>query len=280
MAGELYIGGAGVVPGYWQRHDLTAERFVPDPFDSVGRRLYKTGDLVRYRADGALEFLGRIDHQVKIRGFRIELGEIEAQLLKQPKIKDAVVIAREDHSSNKRLVAYLVLNQVAEDTEVEHAIVEHLKAQLKQHLPDYMVPSACVMLDAMPLSANGKLDRNRLPVPDFSGTNNRDFVAPLGNFEEVLAEVWQQLLGVERISRNDHFFELGGHSLLAIQLIQRLSEREMVIDARTIFVTPILSDMALAITVGSHQHNLEIPPNLLNQAEYEPKDEALEEFRL
>ncbi|MDT4291637.1 amino acid adenylation domain-containing protein [Methylomonas sp. MO1] len=217
VVGELYIGGAGIVPGYWQRPDLTAERFVPDPFGPAGGRRYKTGDLVRYRTDGALEFLGRIDHQVKIRGFRIELGEIEAQLLKYADIKDAVVIAREDHPGDKRLVAYVVPHAVA-DTEAEQAIVEGLKARLKQQLPDYMVPSAFVVLDAMPLSANGKLDRKQLPAPDFSEQLKQAYVAPGTETEQVLAEIWQEVLGVDKVGIEDDFFELGGHSLLATQL--------------------------------------------------------------
>ncbi len=277
-SGELHIAGIGLGRGYLNRSGLTAEKFIPDPFGQDGSRLYKTGDLVRYRPDGHIDYLGRIDHQVKIRGFRIELGEIEAQLLKQPDIKDTVVIAIEDQPADKRLVAYVVPHAMAADAEAEYAIVEHLKAQLKKDLPDYMVPSVFMVLQAMPLSANGKLDRKKLQAPDFSDAGNRQYVAPIGEIEEALAEVWQQLLGVKRIGRNDHFFELGGHSLLVIQLIQRLSEREMAIDARTIFVTPILADMASAITVRSYQNNFEIPPNLLDQAEYE--DEALAEFRL
>ncbi|MDT4291636.1 amino acid adenylation domain-containing protein [Methylomonas sp. MO1] len=277
--GELHIGGIGLGRGYLNRPDMTAEKFIPDPFGATGGRLYKTGDLVRYRPDGNIDYLGRIDHQVKIRGFRIELGEIEAQLLKQAEIKDAVVIAREDHPGDKRLVAYVVPQAVA-NNESEQVMVDHLKAQLKHHLPDYMVPGAFVVLDAMPLSTNGKLDRKRLPAPDLNGAGNREYVAPTSEVEERLAEVWQQLLGVKRIGRNDHFFELGGHSLLIIQLIQRLSEHDMAIDARTVFVMPILANMASAITVRRHQNNFEIPPNLLDQAELEPEDEALEEFRL
>ncbi|WP_197471727.1 non-ribosomal peptide synthetase, partial [Methylomonas koyamae] len=215
VAGELYIGGAGIVPGYWHRPDLTAERFVPDPFGPAGGRLYKTGDLVRYRADGALEFLGRLDYQVKIRGFRIELGEIEAQLLQQPEIKDAVVIAREDHPGDKRLVAYVVPLTTEANAEAEQALVDHIKAQLKHHLPDYMVPSAFVMLDAMPLSANGKLDRKQLPAPDLSEQLKKAYVAPRTETEQALVEIWQEVLGVEPVGIEDDFFELGGHSLLA-----------------------------------------------------------------
>jgi amino acid adenylation domain-containing protein len=166
VAGELYIGGAGIVRCYLKRAELTAERFIPDPFQVGGGRLYKTGDLARYRADGAIEFLGRIDHQVKIRGFRIELGEIEAQLLQHRDVKDAVVLAREDQPGDKKLVAYLIEEQLG------ILPIDELKARLKQALPDYMVPSAFVLLDAMPLSANGKLDRKKLPAPDWSGLSN------------------------------------------------------------------------------------------------------------
>ncbi|MDX8130471.1 amino acid adenylation domain-containing protein, partial [Methylomonas sp. OY6] len=214
--GELHIGGIGLGRGYLNQPDLTAEKFIPDPFGQPGSRLYKTGDLVRYRQDGNIDYLGRIDHQVKIRGFRIELGEIEAQLLKQVDVKDAVVVAREDQPGDKRLVAYVVPQ--AEATEAEQAIVERLKVTLRQHLPDYMVPSAFVVLEAMPLSANGKLDRKQLPAPDLSEQLKKTYVAPRTNTERVLAEIWQEVLGVEQVGIEDDFFELGGHSLLATQL--------------------------------------------------------------
>ncbi|MDT4329580.1 non-ribosomal peptide synthetase [Methylomonas sp. MS20] len=218
VAGELYIGGAGIVRGYLNRPELTAERFIPDPFQAGGGRLYKTGDLARYRADGAIEFLGRIDHQVKIRGFRIELGEIEAELLKQPAVKEVVVVAREEQPGDKRLVAYLVEDQHGA------LVIDELKVQLKQALPNYMVPSAFVVLDEMPLSANGKLDRKKLPAPDIGEQLKKPYVAPRTETETLLAEIWREVLGVEKVGVEDDFFELGGHSLLATQLASRVAK--------------------------------------------------------
>lgn len=217
VAGELYIGGGGIVRGYWQRPELTAERFVPDPFLIDGGRLYRTGDLARYRADGAIDFLGRIDHQVKIRGFRIELGEIEVQLQAHINVKEAVVLAREDQPNDKKLVAYLVLGEAADD---QHSslVIDDLKSQLKQALPDYMIPGAFVVLAEMPLSANGKLDRKRLPVPNLGEQLSKQYVAPRNETEQILAEIWQDVLGIEQVGIEDDFFELGGHSLLATQL--------------------------------------------------------------
>ncbi|MCQ8130888.1 amino acid adenylation domain-containing protein, partial [Methylomonas rivi] len=250
--GELHIGGIGLGRGYLNRPDLTAERFVPDPFGPVGSRLYKTGDLTRYRPDGNIDYLGRIDHQVKIRGFRIELGEIEAQLLKQPEIKDAVVVAREDQPNDKRLVAYVVPHTTAADAKAEHAIVERIKAALKQNLPDYMVPSAFVVMEAMPLSANGKLDRKLLPTPDFSEQLKNACVAPRTETEQALAEIWQEVLGVEQVGIEDDFFELGGHSLLATQLMSRITKRFSVeLPLRHLFKHGRL--VALAETIARQQ---------------------------
>ncbi len=210
--GELHIGGIGLGRGYLNRPGLTAEKFIPNPYSQEGGRLYKTGDLVCYRPDGNIDYLGRIDHQVKIRGFRIELGEIEARLLEAPYIKEAVVIAREDQPSDKRLVAYLI---VATEDAVN---IELLKVRLKETLPDYMVPIAFVILNSMPLSANGKLDRKRLPQPDMSEILIKHYVAPRTATEKILASIWADLLGMEKIGVEDDFFELGGHSLLAAQM--------------------------------------------------------------
>ncbi|MGZ5015804.1 MAG: non-ribosomal peptide synthetase, partial [Methylobacter sp.] len=212
--GELHIGGIGLGRGYLKRPGLTAEKFIPNPFEQNGSRLYKTGDLVRYRPDGNIDYLGRIDHQVKIRGFRIELGEIEARLLEIPAVKEAVVIAREDQPGDKRLAAYLVA--------ADSIDVEALKARLKDTLPDYMIPGAFVLLDSMPLSANGKLDRKRLPQPDRVGTAEQAYVAPRTATEAILTGIWAEVLGVEQVGVEDNFFELGGHSLLATQLVSRL----------------------------------------------------------
>ena len=216
VPGELYIGGEGVARGYLKRPALTAEKFVPDPFGRSGGRLYKTGDLARYRADGTIEFLGRIDHQVKIRGFRIELGEIEARLLQHCDVREAVALALEDSSGNRQLIAYVVGNSGASPE--PGALREHLKARL----PDYMLPNAFVFVDRMPLSANGKLERKALPAPDFCGQLQQHYVEPRTETEHILADIWAEVLGLERVGIRDNFFELGGHSLLATQLVSRL----------------------------------------------------------
>ncbi len=209
--GELHIAGIGLGRGYQNRPALTAEKFIPDPFGAAGSRMYKTGDLVRHRSDGNIDYLGRIDHQVKIRGLRIELGEIEAQLIQQSAVKEAVVIAREDQPGDKRLVAYLIEERLGT------LQLDELKVQLKQILPDYMVPSAFVVLEQMPVSTNGKLDRNKLPAPNLSEQLKKAYVAPCTITEQVLAEIWQEVLGVEQVGSEDDFFALGGHSLLATQ---------------------------------------------------------------
>ncbi len=250
VAGELYIGGAGIVRGYLKRAELTAERFIPDPFQADGGRLYKTGDLARYRSDGALEFLGRIDHQVKIRGFRIELGEIEAQLLAHNKIKEAVVLAREDQPGDKKLVAYLVLSESVVDQHDE--VVNLLKVHLKQALPDYMVPSAFVVLDAMPLSANGKLDRQRLPLPNWGGQAVLSYEAPQNPLEMALTQIWQQLLAIERIGRHDNFFALGGDSILSIQVVSRARQAGIVITPKQLFERPTVFELAAIAETASH----------------------------
>jgi amino acid adenylation domain-containing protein len=239
--GELYIGGVGLARGYHQRPELTAERFLPDPFgSSAGARIYKTGDLVRYRADGQLEFWGRTDQQVKIRGFRIELGEIESVLREHPAIQDAVAIVREDlpaaaQQPDKQLVAYLVpkaeLHQQPESetamllsnsgSQLSQTSVQHLRAFLQRYLPAPMIPSAFVLVDALPLSPSGKLDLAALPLPEaVSPDQERSFVA-----EAQIAEIWRALLKIEQLGRDDNFFELGGHSLLATQMMSRLRDR-------------------------------------------------------
>ncbi|WWL70894.1 non-ribosomal peptide synthase/polyketide synthase [Burkholderia pseudomallei] len=250
VTGELYVGGAGVARGYLNRPELTRERFIDDPF-VAGGRLYKTGDLARWRTDGSLEYLGRNDFQVKIRGFRIELGEIEAQLAKVTGVREVVVLARDSaadtdqnadpnasataNSSEKRLVAYYTGD----------ADVAALRAQAAQHLPSYMVPSAYVRLDAWPLTPNGKLDRRALPAPADDAYARAEYEAPQGAKEEALAAIWRELLHVERVSRHDNFFELGGHSLLAVQLVSRLRQALSVeVALGTVFDAPVLSALA------------------------------------
>jgi len=219
--GEIYVAGVGVGRGYWNRPELTAERFLADPFNPDPQaRMYRTGDLGRRRPDGAIEYLGRNDHQVKIRGFRIELGEIEAQLARHSAVQEAVVLAREDVQGEKRLVAYVVPREPSAP-----ATAEELRGHLKRTLPEYMVPSAYVALERLPTSPNGKLDRKALPTPDPASYPRRQYEAPQGEVEKALAEIWQALLRVRQIGRDEDFFELGGHSLLAVDLCGRVESR-------------------------------------------------------
>ena len=217
VEGELYIGGAGVARGYLNRPNMTAERFVADPFSAEpGARMYKTGDLGRWTADGIIEYLGRNDFQVKVRGFRIELGEIEARLAEWEGVSEVNVIAREDSPGDKRLVAYYVAGA--------NIAPEALRAHLLARLPEYMVPAAYVRLDIMPLTHNGKLDRTALPAPDSRAYTRDAYQAPASAVEEKLARIWARVLGLDRISRNANFFDLGGHSLLAIRMLMLLEE--------------------------------------------------------
>jgi acyl-coenzyme A synthetase/AMP-(fatty) acid ligase len=266
VAGELYIGGPGVALGYLNRPELTAERFVEDRFGGVpGARMYRTGDLGRWLADGTIEFLGRNDDQVKVRGFRIELGEIEARLSAHAAVREAVVVAREDGPGGKRLVAYYVAAGLVE--------VEALRAHLEEQLPDYMVPAAYVHLDALPLTPNGKVDRKALPAPEGEAYAARGYEAPVGEVEAVLAGIWSELLGVERVGRHDHFFELGGHSLLGVTLIERMRQRGLHADVRTLFTTRTLAELAAA--AGCEFREVEVPANLIPQpAEEEPEADS------
>jgi amino acid adenylation domain-containing protein len=217
VPGELFIGGDGLARGYLHRPELTAERFVPDPFyGSANARMYRTGDLVRWRHDGNLEYLGRMDFQVKVRGFRIELGEIEAVLAKHPAVQQAVVTVREDTPGDKRLVAYIV------SSGGEVPATGDLRAHLKSELPDYMVPGAFVTLENLPLTPNGKVDRKALPKPDSSRQGSGQQSVPRDDFEQVLLAAWRKVLGVDEIGIHDNFFELGGHSLLAVRLINEI----------------------------------------------------------
>jgi amino acid adenylation domain-containing protein len=238
VAGELYVGGAGVARGYLNRPAVTAERFVADPFGGrPGARLYRTGDLGRWRPDGTIEFLGRNDFQVKIRGFRVELGEIETRLREHPRVREAVVAAREDAPGEKRLVAYWVGEDGVE--------AEVLRAHLGERLPEHMVPAAYVRLERLPLTPNGKLDRTALPAPEGDAYARRGYEAPLGETEQALAEVWATVLGVERIGRHDDFFELGGHSLLAIRLAHWIQQSlDVDVTLSDIFEKPVLSTLA------------------------------------
>ncbi len=260
--GELYIGGAGVARGYLNRPELTAERFIASPFVE-GDRLYRSGDLGRYLPDGNLEFLGRNDDQVKIRGFRIEPGEIAARLCEHAWVRDAVVVARQDRAGDKQLVAYVVCGpEAGSDDEDGSGLAGALRAHLGGRLPDYMVPAAFVRLEALPLTPNGKLDRQALPAPDDEAYARAGYAAPQGAIETALAEIWAELLGVERVGRNDNFFELGGHSLLAVQLMERLRRLSLGVEVRTLFARPVLAD--LAASLGSH-HEVAVPANLITE---------------
>ncbi|HEX7242145.1 MAG TPA: phosphopantetheine-binding protein, partial [Longimicrobiaceae bacterium] len=222
VAGELYIGGVGMARGYLGRPELTAERFVPDPHRGVaGARLYRTGDVGRRRADGEIEFLGRTDHQVKVRGYRVELGEIEAVLRGHEQVREAVVLLREDVPGQQRLVAYVTGEAGAELTAAElRGHLARLRAYLAERLPEYMVPSAFVVLEQLPVTSNGKIDRRALPAPERA--SEEEYVAPRTAVEELVAEIWAELLRLERVGVTENFFQLGGHSLLATQVVSRL----------------------------------------------------------
>jgi non-ribosomal peptide synthetase component F len=253
VSGELYIGGAGLARAYLNRAALTAERFIPHPYSRrEGARLYRTGDVARYLADGRIEYVGRSDEQVKVRGYRIELGEIEAVLGRQAGVAECVVVARGDEGE-KRLVAYVVAEEGASLS------VTELRAQLSAQLPSYMVPAMFVMLESLPLTKNGKVDRKALPEPEASGLErSEEYVAPRTATEEILAGIWQSVLRVERVGINDNFFELGGHSLLATQLVSRMREVFAVeIALRSLFEHPTVAGLATVLAEGGE---LTAPP--------------------
>ncbi|MEG4517840.1 MULTISPECIES: amino acid adenylation domain-containing protein [unclassified Microcoleus] len=280
--GELHIGGAGLSRGYLNRPELTAEKFTPNPFAEdpihasfilhpssfiLSERLYKTGDLARYLPDGNIEFMGRSDHQVKVRGFRIELGEIEAVLSQYPAVREAIALVREDNPGDKRLVAYIVANSELRaghgDTAPTHSeFINHLRVFLKQKLPQYMVPSAFVLLEAMPLTPNGKIDRRSLRAPD---TNTAEFesnlAVPRTPDEQLIAEIWAEVLGLERVGIHDNFFELGGHSLLATQAIARLREAfKIELPLRVLFESPTVASLSSRMDQISSEQKQEAPP--------------------
>ncbi|ADU38493.1 non-ribosomal peptide synthetase [Variovorax paradoxus] len=251
VAGELYLGGINLARGYLRRAGLTSERFVAT---NNGQRLYRTGDLVRWNAEGQIEYLGRIDHQVKVRGFRIELGEIEAQLLAQPEVREAVVVADEG-PSGARLVGYV-------SAHAGQAIdVTVLRGRLGRALPDYMVPGVVMVLERLPLNANGKVDRKALPRAEF--TSERAYEAPEGVVEQALAAIWAEVLGVARVGRNDNFFELGGHSLLALRLLEQVRSQGWKAQVRTLFQQPQLAAFAAALVQEQGRREVVVPPNLI-----------------
>jgi amino acid adenylation domain-containing protein len=242
--GEVYIGGAGLARGYWNRPALTAERFVPDPFSrEAGARLYKTGDLAKFLPDGNVEFVGRADSQVKLRGFRVEPGEIEAVLCQHPSVAEAAVVVRTDGGGQKCLVAYVAGEQ---QTPPAAALREHLKAKL----PEHMIPSAFVALDRLPLTPNGKVDRKALPAPAAADREaGRDYVAPRTPEEEIIAAIWQKVLGVRRVGITDNFLQLGGHSLLATQVMSRVRRAlGVALPLRALFEAPTVRELAARAT--------------------------------
>jgi amino acid adenylation domain-containing protein len=272
VPGELYIGGAGLARGYLNRPELTTEKFISNPFvGAKSPRLYKTGDLARYLPNGDIEYLGRIDHQVKIRGFRVELGEIEAVLGQHPDIHNSVVVAHEDESGNQRLVAYLVLNS---KTEIPKS--SNLRDFLKQKLPDYMVPAVFVMLKTLPLTSNGKVDRKALPAPEqLRPELEAKFVAPRTEVEQVVAEIWAEVLRLEKVGIYDNFFDLGGHSLLLTQVTSRLYQAFGVeLSLRQLFATPTIAELAIIIAQKQvEQADSELLEQMLTELEQMPEDE-------
>jgi amino acid adenylation domain-containing protein/non-ribosomal peptide synthase protein (TIGR01720 family) len=250
VTGELYIGGAGVARGYHNRPDLTAERFVPDPFSNEpGARLYRTGDRARYRADGVIEFLGRVDQQVKLHGFRIELDEIVSVLQRHAAVTEATVVLREDHPGAKRLVAYVV-------AAAGHTLdTEALRTHLRQTVPEYMIPAAFVELESLPLTTNGKVDRKALPAPAApisTATSDTD-PTPQTAIEHTLAAIWQEVLGLDTVSIHDNFFELGGDSILSIQIVARATQNGLHLSPRDVFQAPTIAQQAaVASTAVPH----------------------------
>lgn len=241
VVGELYLGGAGLARGYWQRPEMTAEKFIPDIFSQEGgERLYRTGDEARYLPSGELEFLGRADHQVKLRGFRIELGEIESVLRRYEQVREAIVVAREQAGEEKRLVAYLVAG--------DEVKVSDLRRWLQERLPGYMTPAAFVMMEELPLTPNGKVDRKALPAPDFNVAGEEFLTAPRTQIEEVLLGIWASVLRVEQVGIYDNFFELGGHSLMATRLISRVrNELHVEVPLSKLFETPTVACLAESV---------------------------------
>jgi aryl carrier-like protein len=264
-----------VAEGYLHRPELTAEKFVADPFREEPRaRMYRTGDLARWTEQGQLEFLGRMDFQVKIRGYRIELGEIEARLAQLDGVRDAVVVVHDHGPQDRRLVAYIVPARVPPGATGPAPDPEQLKRRLAEVLPDYMVPTAFVALDALPVTPNGKIDRKALPAPQADAFGTRSTAQPQGPVECAIASLWVELLKHDRIGREDNFFSLGGHSLLAVGLIERMRDEGLHADVRVLFAFPSLS--AFAANVTSAPRSIEIPSNRIPGAVRTRDQEALE----
>lgn len=263
--GELYIAGEGLAYGYWKRPDISAERFLPNPFtQQAGSRMYRTGDQVRWLENGRLAYLGRRDQQVKLRGFRIEPGEIEIVLREHPAVQEAVVILREENAAHKYLAAYIVAQSDRQPTHQE------LQAHLLKHLPRYMVPASFVYLEALPLTLNGKVHRQALPAPDpAQGNLSNEFVAPETELQQQLSEIWIELLHLPQVGIQDNFFELGGHSLLATRLMMRISSEFLVeVPLRMLFTAPTIAQLALVIEQEQDK--------LIEQVDYEEVIRMLE----
>jgi amino acid adenylation domain-containing protein len=247
VVGELYIGGVGVARGYLNRPELTAEKFLQDPFtDDPSGRMYRTGDLARWLGDGNIEFLGRNDFQVKIRGFRIELGEIERRLVEHPAVREAVVVVREETPGDKRLVAYYT-TALNDGSEANAPSAEQLRTYLLASLPEYMVPAVYMRLEALPLTPNGKLDRKALPAPEMGVHSVHGHEPPQGDIETMLAAIWAETLRLDRVSRHDDFFRLGGHSLLTLRVARLLQERGFIITLADVFANPTIESLAAKV---------------------------------
>jgi hypothetical protein len=272
VAGELFIGGVGLARGYLGQPSLTADRFIPNPFNGAfGERLYATGDRARYRPDGNVEFLGRLDYQVKIRGFRIELPEIETALGRHPFVQDVVVTAHEDEPGQHYLVAYVVSSPEAALN------ASTLRRFVQEHLPDYMTPRVFVFMEALPLSPNGKVDRKRLPAPDNSRPDmETGLVLPRSPLEETLAEIWSDVLKIEKVGVHDNFFELGGYSLLGTRVLSRLHNIFQVeLPLSVIFEAPTIAELAVAVARSQLETNqTDEITHLLEELERLPDEEA------
>ncbi|MEW6737505.1 MAG: condensation domain-containing protein, partial [Acidobacteriota bacterium] len=248
VAGQIYVGGAGLAQGYLNRAEMTAERFIPNPFTrQAGARLYQTGDMGRYLADGNIEYLGRVDNQIKLRGFRIELAEIESVILQHSSVREAVVIAREDKPSEKRLVAYLVIDQQVPVS------IEAIREHLQRKLPEYMVPFAVVLLNEFPLTGSGKIDRQALPAPEQPlRQGDGSLVMPRTQIEKTLASIWMEVLGINQVGIHDNYFELGGDSILSIQIIARANQAGLKFLPKQIFQYRTIAELAAVVELESN----------------------------
>jgi pristinamycin I synthase-3/4 len=271
VAGEVYLGGVGVARGYLLNPDLTAEKFLPHPHaQEGGARLYRTGDLARYLPDGNVELLGRLDRQVKVRGMRVEPGEIESALCSHANVRAAAVVAREDTTGDKRLVAYVVVRRPEEG--------QDFRAFLKERVPEHMLPSALVVLESLPLTPNSKIDHAALPAPKWSATDSsRSYVAPRSPVEETLCGIWAEILDVERVGIQDNFFELGGHSLLATRVMSRIRQTLRIeLPMRALFEQPTVAALAATLEPEAHRapSEMEMLAQILQRVDALSPDEA------